>query len=191
MFCLPLPPTTFPQVETKLQCVALCANLTLASSGISSGHSCPRSLSQFPGGSILSHTSAPTRVHVQTPAGHVLDTEGAAETWADSQAREERSSRRRDSASAGGSFSAYSCSPVIYPKLLPKFVCSLASSFQFGSSRPAQSPTIIFPYVSLGLYLFENTQPSVVWSCQVWVPSEVCLVTHSCVETSYTLAFKL
>ena len=135
--------------------------------------------------------SAPTRVHVQTPAGHVLDTEGAAETWADSQAREERSSRRRDSASAGGSFSAYSCSPVIYPKLLPKFVCSLASSSQFGSSRPAQSPTIIFPYVSPGLSLFENTQPSVVWSCQVWVPSEVCLVTHSCVETSYTLAFKL
>ena len=62
MFCLPLPPTTFPQVETKLQCVALCANLTLASASISSGHSCPRSLSQFPGGSILSHTSAPTHV---------------------------------------------------------------------------------------------------------------------------------
>ena len=95
--------------------------------------------------------SVSTRIHVQIPAGHVRDTEGAAETpaghvrdtegdaetWADSQAREERSSRRRDSASAGGSFSAFSCSPVIYPKLLPKFVCSSPSSFQFGSSHPA------------------------------------------------------
>lgn len=79
---------------------------------------------------------ASTHVLVQTLAGHVLDTE-AAETWADLQVREERSSWRRDSASAGRSFSAYSCSLMIYPKLLPKCVFSSPSSFQFGISHPA------------------------------------------------------
>ena len=120
-----------------------------------------------------------------------LDTEGAAETWADLQVREERSSWRRDSASAGRSFSAYSCSPMIYPKLLPKCVFSSPSSFQFGISHPAQSPTIIFPQTSPGLSLVENTQTSVIQNCQVWGPSEVYLVTHSCVKTSYMLTFKL
>lgn len=62
MFCLPLPPTTFPQMETELQHVALCANPTLASSGNSSGHPSARRLSLFPGGSILSHTSVPTHI---------------------------------------------------------------------------------------------------------------------------------
>ena len=58
MSCLPLPSTAFPQMETELQHMALCANPTLASSGNTSA----RRLSLFPGGNILSHTSVPTHI---------------------------------------------------------------------------------------------------------------------------------